>query len=176
VLHGSSGQRLAFFGLAELASTPLVEQYARGNDLVASYAASDTYPFGCQVYWSVGSCGEGLSLELLVSVQTDLLDTHPVVHVAGPQPLGSSDTLVVDGDELLAATTGDAMLVLGVHPSDGGECDRAAENRWQLFAHFLEKGVIRRARLFAALVPAHDPSLAREAYRQFLRKPLPLTV
>lgn len=48
--------------------------------------------------------------------------------------------------------------------------------RWELFADFLEKGVIRRACLQTVLVPrADDVDRAAACWRQFQARPLPLT-
>jgi hypothetical protein len=59
----------------------LVEAYVRGDDLVATYQATDDWPFAPQVYWradALPSIDQELSsLSLLVSVSTHLLDTHP---------------------------------------------------------------------------------------------------
>jgi hypothetical protein len=47
---------------------------------------------------------------------------------------------------------------------------------WQLFAEFLEKGVIRRARVHGALLPRkNDVELAIECCRAIQQSPLPLT-
>jgi hypothetical protein len=47
---------------------------------------------------------------------------------------------------------------------------------WELFADFLEKGVIRRARVHGALLPReNDIELALECCRAIEQSPLPLT-
>ena len=47
---------------------------------------------------------------------------------------------------------------------------------WQLFADFLEKGVIRRAHVHGALLPReNDIELALECCRAIEQSPLPLT-
>src|SRR6476660_3249868 len=65
---------------------PLAESYVRGNDLVASYQATDSWPFSPQLYWRANSLrsvdGVLASASLLVSVQTHLLDTVPQIAVA----------------------------------------------------------------------------------------------
>ena len=49
-------------------------------------------------------------------------------------------------------------------------------SRWQLFGEFLEKGVIRRARLQSLFLPReNDVQLAAEACQSIERRPLPLT-
>jgi hypothetical protein len=50
------------------------------------------------------------------------------------------------------------------------------EGRWKLIAEFLEKGVIRRMRAYAALLPReNDVELAAECCRTVAARPLPLT-
>src|SRR4051794_6716645 len=55
--------------------------YIRGDDLVASYEPAADWPFSPQLYWQSGPLrqldGVCASLSLLVSVQTQLLDTFP---------------------------------------------------------------------------------------------------
>jgi hypothetical protein len=54
--------------------------------------------------------------------------------------------------------------------------DNKCYARWELFSHFLEKGVIRRARLQAIVLPReNDVELALRCCRQLENAPLPLT-
>src|SRR5689334_21031911 len=57
----------------------VAESYVRAHDLVASYQATDIWPFSPQLYWRANSLsavdGVMASASLLVSVQTHLLDT-----------------------------------------------------------------------------------------------------
>jgi hypothetical protein len=54
--------------------------------------------------------------------------------------------------------------------------DNKCYARWELFSHFLEKGVIRRARLQAVVLPReNDVELALRCCRQLENAPLPLT-
>src|SRR5258707_11844234 len=52
---------------------PVAESYVRGNDLVASYQATDDWPFSPQLYWRANSLravdGVLASVSLLVSGQ-----------------------------------------------------------------------------------------------------------
>ena len=49
-------------------------------------------------------------------------------------------------------------------------------SRWELFAEFLEKGVIRRARLQSLFVPReNDVQLVAECCQSIEKRPLPLT-
>jgi hypothetical protein len=58
--------------------------------------------------------------------------------------------------------------------SSGLRGEQCAE--WHLFSDFLEKGVIRRARVYGVLLPRkNDIELALECCSKFERSPLPLT-
>ncbi len=171
------GSAVELWRIAQLASCSLSECYARDNDLVATYEPSSDFPFRSQIYWSIVEQHDALGIELAVSVQTDLLDTHPVVEVSGANITDKCDTLTIDDHSLARLSfAGTATnLVATVHPTDGaGQLNDG--NHWPLFSHFLEKGVIRRARLWAALLPRDDIVMATELYRHFRDQPLPLTV
>lgn len=145
------------------------------------------------------------SLALFVSLQTQLLDTRPTVSLV--TRMRSSEVLQVEvanaavaqvtpiSDEPVARSVGTASCIVRrltamslsyveiVPASDF--CARSAQGMatrepyiaWHLFAEFLEKGVIRKARAYAAIVPtAHDIELAIECATAIDQSPLPLTV
>ena len=63
----------------ELQESGDLESYERGVDLVANYR-SDKWPVRTQLYWRAWECtcaGPVVAVELLASVQTHLLDSHP---------------------------------------------------------------------------------------------------
>lgn len=194
----------------------LAETYVRGGDLVASYSASESWPYAPQIYWSAGalndSHGAAASIEILLSVQTHLLDTYPCIQIgtelpgaeisslrsiSEPQPevvpiLPGSNVAMSSGAEpscVLWRPAGEAWSYAEVmHASDFRQMELqhapAANSlvgkssvRWHIFADFLEKGVIRRARLFAFFLPRENDSvLAAACCRSLDRLPLPLTV
>jgi hypothetical protein len=143
------------------------------------------------------------SVSQLVSVQTPLLDTHPKIDLLSQVP--SSEYLLlslsnyeaefepIEGDRTLRSVGG-TMCVLWrllaaplsyveiVEATDFYElsCGPAGDGRllaaWRLFAEFLEKGVIRKARVHGAFIDrAHDCEIAIECCRAIERSPLPLT-
>lgn len=64
---------------APLAAWKLDEAYVRGADLVATYAKTPPYHVAPQVYWRATwiAAWNAVKLELVLSVQTDLLDSQP---------------------------------------------------------------------------------------------------
>lgn len=143
------------------------------------------------------------SLSLLVSVQTPLLDTYPRISVASEIPPG--EVLLLSRDETggnsletvrgarvvrePAATS--CVLVRPKEseftyaeiavPGDFHELhlrshDASASTEWRLFSEFLEKGVIRRARIHAVLLPrVDDVDLAAACCESAKHMELPLT-
>jgi hypothetical protein len=145
------------------------------------------------------------SMSLLVSVQTHLLDTLPKIVLASEIPSDemhflafSEDTqaeiVPIESDRILSpsgavtctlwrnrsAPISYAEIVpetdfrqLRFQRSPTGEMSA----KWELFADFLEKGVIRRARVYGVLLPREDDiELALECCAAVRQIPLPLTV
>jgi hypothetical protein len=185
---------------------PVAESYVRGDDLVASYLAIDDWPFSPQLYWRANSLravrGVLASASLLVSVQTHLLDTVPQIAVASLVPndelllltvSGMQPTVArIDSSQTIPATNEDCCVVsrfrgvplsyVEIMPAGdfhaislrAGGAGMAFE--WRLFAEFLEKGVIRRARVHAAIVPReNDVEIASACCKAIDRLELPLT-
>jgi hypothetical protein len=143
------------------------------------------------------------SLSFLFSVQTHLLDTHPRLCVSSEldcseqlhffwtagepsevvpsepngtiEPQGTMCCVLRRLDRELSyvefASTTDFCTARSSSGSRGH-----AQLSWQLFSEFLEKGVIRRARIHAALLPhRNDIELAAECCAALEQVPLPLT-
>lgn len=185
---------------------PVAESYVRGNDLIVSYQPSDDWPFSPQLYWRANSLAEvaGVlaSMSLLVSVQTHLLDTAPQIAVTSA--LKCDELLLVSLDRRSEpvvheiepskpiTAAGDCCVVfrlreaplsyIEIMPSGDfhdvrvRETPRGPALEWRLFAEFLEKGVIRRARLHAAVVAReNDIENAAACCAAIHRLELPLT-
>lgn len=185
--EGAPAEELAF-----------VDAYPRGEDLVAHYGPTASFPFRTEVYWR--ACADAdpsrTRLSLIVSVETDLLDTQPELTVVSRlaeravEPLTSVDGgLATSSAEsasavLLNSSADDSAWLEAVHPSDAVEATLEAEQessglaviQWRLFSRFLEKGVIRRARLAACPLPEGELPEATAFYRGFASQPPPLTV
>lgn len=143
------------------------------------------------------------SLRLMISIQTHLLDTHPRLDVRTSLPADEVVMISLVGDDVLVDSHGEgvqnrdpravacalvwrfsgaAVSYAELMPtSDFYEfiIDRGAGaigSRWRLFGEFLEKGVIRRARLQSLVIPReNDIQLVAEACDTIERLPLPLT-
>nr|ALS90124.1 MetaGeneMark_Unknown Function [uncultured bacterium] len=144
------------------------------------------------------------SLSLLISVQTHLLDTWPRIsvssHVACREALlvkrneaGAFSAEPLDRDCTMEPTDSACCLLfrpegeplsyaeimapndfceVSIRPKKDGQCSV----RWDLFADFLEKGVIRRSRVQCAFVQRkNDVELAAACCEAFESRPLPLT-
>jgi hypothetical protein len=186
-----------------------MDAYVRDGDLVGTYAAADNWPFASQLYWRAERFSAGAeaiaSLCLLVSIQTDLLDTHPQLAVVSQWPADEMisitaatgekahvETVENSAIQLVGCTENRALLwrsrgmrfsyaefalasdfqQLEVSPA-GADLSQA---RWRLFSEFLEKGVIRRAQIHAALLPREqDIELATSLCERLMSRPLPLT-
>jgi hypothetical protein len=186
------------------------DAYVRGCDLVANYQPTPLWPFSSQFYWRAdlldSPIGSLASLLLMVSLQTDLLDTKPQIDVHSQLsadevvflPQGNPEaaiTLGTDyrlaaGDEpadgrfgclLFRLPGGKLTYAEMAHPSDFRQLDvtqktGTSRSNWQLFAHFLEKGVIRRARILSVVLPReNDIAAAASCCERFAVSPLPLT-
>jgi hypothetical protein len=167
----------------------LPETYARVDDLVATYRQTETRPFRLQAYWRRVRLadrfdGRATAIELQISINTSLLDTHPAVRVtsciAGSLAAAPASASA-ERRYSIVRTAGGAVYWEAVHPSDErpahGEATREGGVRTHaLFGDFLEKGVIVRARIRGAFLPASTTEADLDGlYDEFVREPLPLT-
>jgi hypothetical protein len=178
---------------------PVADAYVRGGDLVATFGRMPNSPYSPQIYWRVeqvaGSTELG-GLSLIVSVQTDLLDSHPQIRVT--TRLAADELIRIDShsqseirnqkSEILPACLlwrlpGGKLSYAEIVPQSdfrqvtmARDANGVATAHWDLFAEFLEKGVIRRARIHAVFLPRQDDiELATGCCRLLERRPLPLT-
>ncbi len=141
---------------------PIREQYARGSDLVVCYDQTlHAQPYSLQICWRATLDEERqIRIELIVSLQTDLLENHPSLLASSrlkSQPLPpttcpkhSAIFRLPDGETsyLEVVATSDSVGQ-GVHPGSDG----TGQSHWPLGGDFLEKGVLRRARIRGQFVP-----------------------
>ncbi|MFO1063740.1 MAG: hypothetical protein U0892_07730 [Pirellulales bacterium] len=184
-------------------SARLEEAYVRGSDLIVRYAQTAADQFGFQLDWRIlphdDLGGFDAGVELWLSVQTQLLDTHPKFILESSAQsgqwqrlraaeLGGSNEFATGGgpmhtDEVAAlaeSLPGGTAAVL-VHPSDQLQTTIVSHHSkhssgLQMLGGFMEKGVIRRARL--RCVVSHKTLGHTElasAYLAFSESALPLT-
>jgi hypothetical protein len=193
----AGGSSLQLFQLDErnLAGSPPADAYVRGADLFAAYDSREDRPVGVSAYWRVELAEDWLICHHIVSLQTPLLETYPDVVVRSSFPyarfrsLGQSDwrseldsAASIARGTLVADLDGASVLLLAPSPTDHRDCviemDPAAQCArvtHQLVAGFLEKGVIRRYRLMAAIGRDASERMLNELYERFVAGPLPLT-
>lgn len=153
----------------------LTDAYVRGNDLVATYAESSEYPCRLQVYWRFESAAEYVGVQMIVSVQTSVLDATPGLIVtsqlSGPPKSVKHGTIVAslhDSDLCYAEITDCSNI----------ESTRVRDSKitYRLFPGSLEKGVIRRARILTCFLPEPSAEQTAQTLReQFIRSTPPLT-
>jgi hypothetical protein len=179
-------------------SLSIEEAYVRGSDLISIFDQRDTDSFAFSIRHCLlapSHCKMGI--ESWLSVQTDDLDSEPVLWVSC-RSADASHWATMSHKELLGRSNGEsstgstnlAAIVCknreesGVWLIDRGDqqhCEilsapTEAEQRIELFGHFMEKGVIRRARMRFHLVEGEaTTAVIRELYEAFLNSPLPLT-
>ena len=178
------------------------EIYVREQDLIARFKQSAADQFALQLNWRIVEMSDARvsCIELWASIQTDLLDTHPVVIASCASPKGgwevkthcdlsettepSSGRAEVMHDAVpaaLIARSGDSVGVWMIERTDQQDAELLSplENGQQdveLFGHFMEKGVIRRARMrFYTVAGELSEASLRELYQEFCASPLPLT-
>jgi len=174
----------------------LVDHWVRGDDLVAVYEPADPRRLQATAIWRPLPA-PATGWELVVSAQTSLVESDSAVAVtaslAGEELLwsrgaaaGPADWLPLDGAPcpseatcLLVQRGADAVL-LAVHPADARQIvitrsgPRVQVDCW-LFSTALEKGVLLRSRVLAAVGPAADTAWADTILTAFAAAPPPLT-
>ncbi len=176
-----------------------IDAYTRGGDLVATYDEAPPARIRAQIYWrrlepEEFSVAHGaaivVALEQIVSVNTSLLDSNPQATISSIiLPVPTVEQLSEDqkfiGSCVARLSSERFSYVELLHPADlgsssvvlGDGAPPQLQTTHQLFQQRLEKGVILRARLRAAIVErAHDLDVAHAAYEQFAISEPPLTV
>lgn len=183
-----------------------VDAYIRQDDLIATYLGpADPNRVRLQCYWRGLAAVPGGRLggcELVISVQTDLLDADPSLtvesflpaanvlrmeHADQPrfvalEPSSSPWSVEASPGVFLFRPRRQWSYLEMVYPSDFARAQIVAQSppAWRLtsslFPESLEKGVIRRGRIRGIFLPREeDETIALAAYREFVASPLPLT-
>jgi hypothetical protein len=195
---------------ASLAGQAPDDAYVRGRDLIARYPSGECDNVGLSLYWRLSPSAtqrngddDVLEVEFVVSAQTETLESYPNLAVSNESPAGpcyargssgwsalaarhgTSDT----GGVLIAGGAAHPAVLLAVYPGDLASCRVGTDAGTarvvvdvEMIAGFLEKGVIRRGRMRAALLPASHGAaderwleLAERHYQSLVASPLPLT-
>lgn len=180
-LLGPSGDSLATaFVLPQLlaAEPPLVEHYQRPGSLVVRYGATDKLPLEVLLQLKPDQVGPASVVELVLSMQTELLDAPPLKIAtfalpdgkpvslpracrteAGTVPLAFASQFAAENRVVVLSSTPDsATCLVVVHPGDLSwmSVESLAEGHGvecRLRCGNLEKGVIRRMRFLMAAFP-----------------------
>ena len=154
------------------------DQFARGSDLMVRYGQSEKDQFAFQLDFravpksELGSAASGFDVWL--SVQTQLLDAHPILEIGHPNASGGWHSTA----SLQTCQGSAGFAAIMIHPSDLAQTELldATTGKLRLFGNFMEKGVIRRGRLrcliHSTVLPSAD---LQNAYERFAESPLPLT-
>ncbi len=164
----------------ELLPEAITDAYTRGTDLVATYAQGLNRTVRPQIYWrvaEVGPASQTLAIELVLSVQSNRLQSQPEFPVATTVPAFDDEETVYTHKINWTGETADPRLqgvapvmhywkmpVAGVwaaampHPGDNATVESgcnafsgAFEMTFNLFPLSVEKGVIRRSRILMLL-------------------------
>ena len=153
---------------------PLGDAYVRQTDLIAIFPELAPWRFGYQIDLRLldATLSNTLAMEIWLSIQTSLLDSHPQLKV---QFKGENFNAVIDN----GWTSDSSRLGLLIHPLDQPDChiEQVKEGlAMRVFGRFMEKGVIRRMRfrLIAAIEPLSTADW-RDRFEEFSNSPLPLT-
>lgn len=166
------------------------EQFVRGRCWHVNYPQAEHRHALRIAFEPIETTSESMLLEATISIQTDLLDSHPKIDILSESK--SITTLSVPGasQQPTASQTGAAAVTiassdttfvaifLGEHDSPfTTDLTTPEALQLRLFGEFLEKGVIRKARPWILLRRAkQEPSEAelQAIWQRLAGRPLPL--
>ena len=173
---------------------PVVDHWRRGPDFTVVVEPADRRLLRATIMWRCGAAALGIDAwEAVVSAQTSLLDSDATlavvsecgaaeVHVGGEAgwTKASGGRLHAGATAMLARRATTSVLV-AVHPADLRHVeveirDSVARMRCLLFASAIEKGVLLRGRVLAAVGPrTGDEAWASPMLAAFAATPAPLS-
>lgn len=180
------------------------DHWLRGDDLAAVYEPADARHLRATVMWKMRAGEAGVTgWEVVVSAQTSLLTTDAAIAVVSTveaddllwsdgrgeqhdwQPIDPDGAVPAGATCILARRgAGDAhatSLLIAVHPADHrhiiiARAGRRVQIECWLFSSAIEKGVLLRSRVLAAIGPAPtDAAWAGRIVAGFAASPPPLT-
>lgn len=172
-----------------------IDAWCRGGDVTAIYEPDGSTPLRVTAMWRAAppwrdseAASNAWCREVIVSAQTPRLEATPRITVTVDVAGGRATPVTFRSGNLTPATAGDSrpqgflvpgpsgqLLAFVVHPADAGPIEvESADGRVRisasLFPTTLEKGVLLRSRVMAALGPATDdacPDWVRTIARDF---------
>lgn len=176
------------------------DHWLRANDLVAVYEPADDRRLRGTVMWRIHAEQPAVDCwEAVVSAQTSLLESDAAVAVVSDvaadellwadgriapttwRPTGAAADMPAAATCLLARRPNGTTALIAVHPADGGRIvvrrtgPQTRIECW-LFSTTIEKGVLLRSRVVAAIGPDRDDTLwADRLFATFAASAPPLT-
>ncbi|MDC0287842.1 hypothetical protein OAL01_00210 [Rubripirellula sp.] len=165
------------------------EQFVRGRCWNVNYPQADHRHALRIAFEPIETTADSMLLEATISIQTDLLDSHPKIDIqsdassiktlnvpgASQHPASQSGSAAVT---IAKSDTTFAAIFLGTHDSPfTTELSTPESVQLRLFGEFLEKGVIRKARPWILISRARqDPSDSelQAIWQRLAGRPLPL--
>jgi hypothetical protein len=192
VLAADAGTRYVSLTPVDQNELPLAgEQFVRGDQLHLNYPQGDGLYAIRLVLQPIVTETNLLVLEAMISIQTDLLDSHPKVDIdidcqsidsIVPSDLSGDDEVEGAGSAPISLAANEqhcCSVLLGPHDrpfTTNHSTDSLL--RLRLFGEFLEKGVIRRGRPWIVIdrsgtVTSEDR--VQSLWQQLCESPVPLT-
>jgi len=165
----------------------LEEHFVRGDELHLWYPQQQSRYALRLMLRPVSVAAETLVLEIVLAIETDLLDSHPMIDAVSVgsevhslmEPRAASGSVGSPPITTSEKVTGRIAVLLGPHDSPfTSDLSGSDELRLRLFGEFLEKGVIRKARPWVVFRPSTEPwdeTELRRLSQKLHESPLPLT-
>ncbi len=153
----------------------LIDAYVRGIDLVATYSESPNHPCQSRIYWRVESEADYFGIQILISVQTPLLDAYPDLKIVSQL---TQNATRIDHGVAVAPLPGLDLCYAELADDSNLASTEVQGNRItsSLFPGSLEKGVIRSARILGCFLAREaGDELASSLQRRYARSAPPLT-
>ena len=176
----------------------IIDQYCRGDDLIVVYAQTPARSVRPHYQWRLVEFDGATAIELTLSMQTSLLDSNPRAtaiagmtnakccyfdnenwHEIDPEqdgPLADCCGLFLFRPEESLVSYAEIVFPSDFHGASAKSSDSGIQIRYELFPEFLEKGVIRKARVQGVFLPReNDAELAIVAQKALASAAPPLT-